>query len=545
MIRDLFGRASRLSFQSRRVRANNIFFNTLAPRRAGALLFLFAALVGASSAQAQSVASIAAGAHGEVCDLHPQDCLAARQTLSERMAQDSPKMDRPKLAQAADAPARPSGAVPFGGLAKAAGREEDALRFGMIAPLSGPNKDFGAELRLGASTAFAVANDAGGVAGHPLRLVAADDGYDPARTPDIAKTLFEKDKVIGFLSNFGSATSAAILPYVLEHKLVFFGAYSGAPALRKEPPDRYVFNYRASYAEETEAIARYLVRVRRLHPSQIAVFTQDDAFGDAGFIGVEKALRAMNEDDGRLVLRLRYARNSIDVAGAIAELHKNHDIVTSSTKKIRERVAVAVPVAAATGDAAAGAPAKPATRTVYREREKTVTVKSSQPGVKAVIMVATYRAAAKFIEKARELYPDMIFTNVSAVGANNLADELKLLGPAFAKDVIVTQVTPDPAGYSSLALEYRTALGKYFPGEHADYVSFESYINAKILIEGLKRAAAPIDAESIVAGLEGLHGLDIGLGVPVSLSASEHQAAHRVWGMQLDQNATYQALDLE
>jgi len=66
--------------------------------------------------------------------------------------------------------------------------------------------------------------------------------------------------VFGFISNFGTATSTAILPYVLEHKLIFFGAFSGGGALRNQPPDRYVFNYRPSYAEETEAVVRYWSR---------------------------------------------------------------------------------------------------------------------------------------------------------------------------------------------------------------------------------------------------------------------------------------------
>ena len=37
--------------------------------------------------------------------------------------------------------------------------------------------------------------------------------------------------------------------------------------------------------------------------------------------------------------------------------------------------------------------------------------------IKAVVMVASYRAAAKFIEKTRDLYPSMIYTNVSFVGS--------------------------------------------------------------------------------------------------------------------------------
>jgi hypothetical protein len=74
---------------------------------------------------------------------------------------------------------------------------------------------------------------------------------------------------------------------------VFFGAFTGAELLRRDPPDRYVFDDRASYAEETEATVNYLVKVLRLKPDQIAVFAQQDGYGDSGYAGVVKAVRAL------------------------------------------------------------------------------------------------------------------------------------------------------------------------------------------------------------------------------------------------------------
>lgn len=472
------------------------------------------------------------------CDASLPDCLAARRALAEGIARRAQFIAQNQPApRAAEAPP-PAGAA-FGGLASAAAAKADAnsIRFGLIAPFSGANKDFAGELKLGAETAFDAANDAGGVDGKLLRIVVADDGYDPARTPDLARTLAEKDKVFGFLSNFGSATSAAILPYVLEHKLVFFGAFSGSGALRRQPPDRYVFNYRPSYAEETEAVVNYLVKVRRLKPSQIAVFAQDDAFGDAGYAGVEKAMRALDENASASILHLRYARNSIDVAAAIDELSKHREVVTTTVTKVRERVASVKPA----NDAADAAPAAPP----RHYREKIVRHVRSEPGIKAVVMVATYRAAAKFIEKTRDAFPDMIYTNVSAVGSNDFAEELKLLGPRYSNGIIVTQVVPDPQGYSSIALEYKAALAKYFPAEHPDYVSFESYINAKIMLDGLKKAGPRPDSDRLVDALETIRGLDLGLGSTVNYSPSEHQAIHKVWGTQLDEQGRYHFIDLE
>ena len=89
---------------------------------------------------------------------------------------------------------------------------------------------------------------------------------------------------------------------------------------------------------------------------------------------------------------------------------------------------------------------------------------------------STYRAAAKFIEKTRDLYPDMIYTSVSFVGSTALANELTLLGKKYAAGVIVTQVVPALEGHSSLVLDYKSALAKYFPGEAPDYVSLEGYV---------------------------------------------------------------------
>ena len=131
-------------------------------------------------------------------------------------------------------------------------------------------------MMLGIETAFKAANAKGGVNGRQLRLIAADDGYEPARTASAMTQLYEKDQVFGVLGNVGTPTAVVALPYALDRKMLFFGAFTGAGLLRSDPPDRYVFNYRASYAEETAAVVNYLVKVKRLFPEQIAVFAQQD-----------------------------------------------------------------------------------------------------------------------------------------------------------------------------------------------------------------------------------------------------------------------------
>ena len=381
-------------------------------------------------------------------------------------------------------------AAPLASASNVRGVTDREIRFGIVAPFSGSARELGRQMKLGIDTAFNRINDAGGVDGRMLRLVAADDGYEPSRTLDAMKQLYDKDQVFGYIGNVGTPTAQVAIPYALEHRTLFFGAFTGANLLRNDPPDRYVFNYRASYAEETDAVVRYLLRIRRLQPKQIAVFAQQDAYGDAGYAGVSRAFRTLGLNDGA-ILRLGYKRNTLDVDDAVNQL------------------------------------------------------RAQKLAIRAVVMVATYRAAAKFIEKTHDLFPGMIYTNVSFVGSTALADELMLLGPRYASGVIVTQVVPAVGGYSSAVLEYKNALAKYFPGEAPDYVSLEGYVAANVLIQALKKSGPQFDTERLIDTLEATRNLDLGLGTQLNFGRAEHQGSHKIWGTALDESGKFAPIELE
>jgi ABC-type branched-subunit amino acid transport system substrate-binding protein len=177
--------------------------------------------------------------------------------------------------------------------------------------------------------------------------------------------------------------------------------------------------------------------------------------------------------------------------------------------------------------------------------EAVAQLRAQKGQIKAMVLVATYRPATKFIEKTRDLYPGMIYASISGVGSTGLADELSLLGPRFAQGIIVTQVVPAVDGYASVILAYKSALAKYFPGEPPDYVSLEGYLSARVLIAGLKRTGPQLDTEKLVDTLENLHDFDLGLGTLVNFGPGEHQALHKVWGTELDQTGHYHPIDLQ
>jgi ABC-type branched-subunit amino acid transport system substrate-binding protein len=139
----------------------------------------------------------------------------------------------------------------------------------------------------------------------------------------------------------------------------------------------------------------------------------------------------------------------------------------------------------------------------------------------------------------------LIYTNPSAAGASALRDELMLLGSKYTTGVIITQAVPAVDGYSSLVLEYKTALARYFGAEPPDATSFEYYIAGRVLIEALKRAGPQPDTEKLVEALESMHDFDIGLGVPVSFGKGEHQGLHKVWGTELTEAGKFEPIDLQ
>ena len=467
---------------------------TIARPRIGAITNRITAIIQSSGGEPDETAAIFELLNNSQSD--GSRSVSARQidcAAIERQLADLENISAPGAPAAAPAagPARP---IAFAGQAAAGairGVTANEIVLGISAPLSGSAKDLGLQMQKGIETAFNSVNEDGGVNGRTLRLAAADDGYEPTRTAETVKDLYERERIFGFIGNVGTPTAVVSAPFALEHRMLFFGAFTGADVLRRDPPDRYVFNYRASYAEETAAAVNYLVKVRKIKTDQIAVFAQQDSYGDAGFNGVMGAMRTLRGGDGGYVLRVGYARNSMDVDNAVAQL------------------------------------------------------KAYKLPIRAIVMVSTYRAAAKFIEKTKDQYPGLVYTNVSFTGSTALKDELMLLGPQYAAGVIVTQVVPALDGYSSLVLQYKSALERYYPGEAANYVSFEGYVSAQIMIEAIKRAGPNLNTEKVVDALENMQGFDLGLGALINYGRSEHQGSHKVWGTQLSESGKYEPIDLQ
>jgi ABC-type branched-subunit amino acid transport system substrate-binding protein len=342
---------------------------------------------------------------------------------------------------------------------------------GMSTVLSGPVAHLGINMRNGVLAALKEINGHGGIESRSLCLIVLDDGYEPERTVSNMHRLIAEKNVLAIIGNVGTPTAIAAVPIANRSHIPFFGAFTGAGILRRIPPDRFVINYRASYAEETAAMVQALITYGQLKSDEIAFFTQRDAYGDSGFVGGIAALKKNGLKDETQITHGRYERNSLAVENGLAD------------------------------------------------------ILLAKPEPKAVIIVGTYAPAAKFIKLAKEYGLNSLFLNVSFVGAAPLAQAL-----GNEEDgVIVTQVVPHLDSALPIVQDYHKALHRFNPAIAPTFGSLEGYISTRIFLQAIKTLKEEITRESIIDALENLGQFDLGFASKLTITENEHQASHQIW----------------
>jgi len=349
------------------------------------------------------------------------------------------------------------------------------IAIGSSLALGGHAGYLGTQTIHGAMSYINYINEKGGVHGRKINIITYDDGYDPSKCVYYTQKLIIEDNVFCLFCYVGTPTTVNIIPLVEEAKIPLIGMFTGANALRY-PFNRYLINVRASYYQETAAAVNYMVD--DLGIKKVAVFYQYDAYGFDGLKGTELALKKYNLTP---VSTGTYIRGTLGVEEGV--------------KKI------------------------------------------SDSGAEAVVMIGTYDPCAKFIRVSRDRGFTPLFFNVSFVGAEELARKLGNAG----EGVIVTQVVPPPEMISGAHLlrgakEYARRLKQYYPQDKPNFVGLEGYINAIVLVEGLKRAGVYLTREKFIDAIETITDFDLGIANKVSFSSTDHQGLERVYFTKIQNN---------
>lgn len=425
------------------------------------------------------------------------------------------------------------------------------IRIGMSAPESGQSGDLGIQMKRGINAWFTAKNATGGVHGQMLQLVDKDDQYDPDKALANTYSLLDiaapnpadgaadggltdwmvpiqasqdalgPNRVLAMFGNVGTPTMLRSAPVCVRNHVVLFGPFTGAATIIRDANwDQYIFNFRASYFDETAAMVAYLKGFAQpavADSAHVLAFAQNDGYGDQGYEGLLNAwgLPPTSTD----IFRVNYSKGNLaSVDSAVA----------AATDKL-QTMANAVS-ASPTGSVGVG-----------------------------IVMVPTYEHAARFVKgiidwqhevgQPTPSHPErrvlaLTVMSVSFVGADALLlqfapgnayagtylDLTSGATRAYGDGVWVTEVVPYYNGNQTGVTQHRKDLA-VIDSLSASWGSLEGYLAARLFTKGLD-AAQSLGADDLVGAYQSLANIDLGIGFNVSFSSmlpGGHQASKNVW----------------
>jgi len=234
-----------------------------------------------------------------------------------------------------------------------------------------------------------------------------------------------------------------------------------------DPVHRSIFNIRASYFDETREQVDNLWE--QLGVRKIAVLYQNDPFGTTVLEGVKQALARHHSAPVALGT---FERNTLAVQHGITQ------------------------------------------------------VRAANP--EAVVLVGPYAPINAILKQAHAAGWHPRFLTVSFVGTEGLLN----IGAQDTEGLIITQVMPpyDRMDLPTVQL-YRQALEQYMGNTQPTFVSLEGFVDAMVLVDGLRNAGHDLTREKLVSALENIQRKDIGLGpnLQLSFSRTNHKGLNSVY----------------
>ncbi len=167
------------------------------------------------------------------------------------------------------------------------GADDKEIKIGQIGPYSGPASAYGAIGKtIGAY--FDKVNAEGGINGRKIKYLPLDDGYNPAKTVEMARKLVEEEEVLLVFNPLGTATNTAIRKYMNDKKVPQLFVATGATKFGDPKHFPYTMGWQPPYAAEARIYAQHLLETQP--GAKVAVLYQNDDFGKDYLQGLEEGL---------------------------------------------------------------------------------------------------------------------------------------------------------------------------------------------------------------------------------------------------------------
>ena len=345
-------------------------------------------------------------------------------------------------------------------------RAEDDIRIGITLPLSGPASSYSA-IGKAAIAYLDKINKDGGIAGHHLTVISADDAYSPPKTVEMVRKLVESDDVLFLFNTFGTPTNIAILKYVSARKIPHLFVGTGASAFGDAKANPWSMAFRPDYPSEGRVYGRYIAANKP--NARIGVIYQNDDYGRDYLKGLKEGLG----DKASLI---------------VAE--QSYDVLAPSVDS------------------------------------QIVNLKAA--GIDVLMNFASNRSAAQTIRKVAELnWKPMQFL---ASAASSVVAVLTPAGLPASQDIMTIAYLKDPKdpqwGKDEGVKRFLAFMDAYMPREHHDLDAVQGYNSAQMLEVVLRQCAGDFSRANVMRQAENMKNIQLDMllpGVTINTSPTEHR----------------------
>lgn len=340
------------------------------------------------------------------------------------------------------------------------GVTDTEIVLGTHTDLSGPIALLGVDGVNGARMRFDEANEAGGIHGRKIRFVVEDSQYQVPKAIQAANKLINRDKIFAMVLAIGTPTNNAVLTQQLEAGVPNLFPITGARSM-VEPFHKLKFHARGIYYDEIRAATKYFVEQKG--SSKPCAIYQDTDYGQEIYDAV------------------------VDQAAAMGI-----EVVASSAHK-------------------------------PTENEFTASVlRLKNAGCDLVLMGTVVRDTILILEAARKLgWDEAVWVGNNAAYNQAVADQESGAAEGYYAFVHMGMIYRDNPRSDAEAEWWDKYVEKY--GRPPEYVAFEAYRNADLVVKGLENAGRDLTVDSLIAGLEAIHDYEDIFGYRLSFGPDDHK----------------------
>lgn len=156
------------------------------------------------------------------------------------------------------------------------GATDKEIKLGNINPYSGPASAYGV-IGKSMDAYFKKINAEGGINGRQIKFITLDDGYNPARTVEMARKLVEEEEVLATVGVLGTPPNSAIHKYMNQKKMPQLFVATGATKWGDPKNFPWTMGWQPNYQGESKIYAQHLLDSKP--NAKIGLLYQNDDYG--------------------------------------------------------------------------------------------------------------------------------------------------------------------------------------------------------------------------------------------------------------------------